>query len=76
MAYKYGDYDLLGELTGMDMTYLKQQRDLEAKYNQAKYEGQLLTNQGRKLTNSKKLTAVLEENQRRGITVPPQLPVQ
>lgn len=54
MAYKYGDYDLLGELTGMDMTYLKQQRDLEAKYNQAKYEGQLLTNQGRKLTNSKK----------------------
>lgn len=44
MAYKYGDYDLLGELTGMDMTYLKQQRDLEAKYNQAKYEGQLLTN--------------------------------
>ena len=54
MAYKYGDYDLLGELTGMDMTYLKQQRDLEAKYNQAKYEGQLLTNQGRTLTNSKK----------------------
>jgi hypothetical protein len=54
MAYKYGDYDLLGELTGMDMTYLKQQRDLEAKYNQAKYEGQLLTNQGRSLTNSKK----------------------
>lgn len=44
MAYKYGDYDLLGELTGMDMTYLKQQRDLEAKYNQAKYEGKLLTN--------------------------------
>lgn len=54
MAYKYGDYDLLGELTGMDMTYLKQQRDLETKYNQAKYEGQLLTNQGRTLTNSKK----------------------
>ena len=54
MAYKYGDYDLLGELTGMDVSYLKQQRDLETKYKQAQYEGQLLTNQGRTLTNSKK----------------------
>lgn len=53
-AYKIGDYDLLGATLGMDTSYLKQQRDLEAKYNQAKYEGQLLTNQGRKLTNSKK----------------------
>lgn len=53
-AYKIGDYDLLGATLGMDTSYLKQQRDLEAKYNQAKYEGQLLTNQGRSLTNSKK----------------------
>ena len=54
MAYKYGDYDLLGELTGMDMTYLKQQRDLEAKYNQAKYEGQLLTNSKKANGSSKR----------------------
>lgn len=53
-AYKIGDYDLLGATLGMDTSYLKQQRDLEAKYNQAKYEGQLLTNQGRTLTNAKK----------------------
>ena len=66
MAYKYGDYDLLGELTGMDMTYLKQQRDLEAKYNQAKYEGQLLTNQGRKLTNSKKANGSSKRNSTSG----------
>lgn len=51
-AYKIGDYDLLGATLGMDTSYLKQQRDLEAKYNQAKYEGQLLTNQGRKLNYS------------------------
>lgn len=65
-AYKIGDYDLLGATLGMDTSYLKQQRDLEAKYNQAKYEGQLLTNQGRKLTNSKKANGSSKRNSTSG----------
>lgn len=44
MAYKYGDYDLLGELTGMDMTYLKQNRDMDYNLKQAELNGKLLTN--------------------------------
>ena len=65
-AYKIGDYDLLGATLGMDTSYLKQQRDLETKYNQAKYEGQLLTNQGRKLTNSKKANGSSKRNSTSG----------
>lgn len=53
-AYKVQDWDLYGALTGVDVTRMIQQSELEAKYKQAQYEGQLLTNQGRTLTNAKK----------------------
>ncbi len=44
MAYKYGDYDLLGELTGMDVSYLKKDRDMDYNLKQATLNGKLLTN--------------------------------
>nr|DAR46017.1 MAG TPA: hypothetical protein [Caudoviricetes sp.] len=44
MAYKYGDYDLLGELTGMDVSYLKKDRDMDYNIKQATLNGKLLTN--------------------------------
>lgn len=43
-AYKIGDYDLLGATLGMDVSYLKKDRDMDYNIKQATLNGKLLTN--------------------------------
>ena len=43
-AYKIGDYDLLGATLGMDVSYLKKDRDMDYNLKQAELNGKLLTN--------------------------------
>lgn len=53
-AYKIGDYDLLGATLGMDVSYLKKDRDMDYNLKQATLNGKLLTNSKKANGSSKR----------------------
>ena len=53
-AYKIGDYDLLGATLGMDVSYLKKDRDMDYNLKQAELNGKLLTNSKKANGSSKR----------------------
>lgn len=53
-AYKIGDYDLLGATLGMDVSYLKKDRDMDYNIKQATLNGKLLTNSKKANGSSKR----------------------